>query len=195
MTIHQSSWCGFYTDPKSHFQNLKLQLKMSAVGGVARAGRRWWVGDGSVCWARRASLGLPVPSPRPPGAPALATPAPCSSARWSCPSCLQSFLHSLRLVCRPFPGPAHPALLGSPRLSAVPPPCQSHCCAQTQENLGAWSGADVGIPRLLGGELRTSRGFLAWLWWGWGSGALPFSEKQERPGVFLPEPGALLGLA
>lgn len=49
---------------------------MSAVGGVARAGRRWGDGGwGCLLGLQRASLGLPVPSSPPPGTPALATPA------------------------------------------------------------------------------------------------------------------------
>lgn len=48
----------------------------------------------------------------------------------------------------------------------------------------------MGIARLLEGELRIPCRFPAWV----EGKMVRFSEKQEIPGIFLPDPGALWGL-
>ena len=106
-------------------------------------------------------LGPPAPPSRPSGTLAPATPACLRFCTLASLSCLQSFLRSLPSVCGALSRPSSPALPAPPWLSAVPPPCQSPCCAQTQEHLGAWIGAFVGIcadPGAPGGAERSIRG-------------------------------------
>lgn len=128
MTVHQSSLCGFYANSKLHFQNTKLQLKMSAVGGVAGLGRVRWGGEECLLGSQRAQPGLlgplcPVPSSR--------DPQLCTHVLLLWLSGLPEFF-SLGLQC-PLSHPpgatitAHPASLG---LASAPHPLCFHssCC-------------------------------------------------------------------
>ena len=171
---------------------------MSAVGGVAIAGRRWWDGGWEcLLGLQRASLGLPVPSSPPPGTPALATPA----SLLFCTLVLAPFVSSPS--CIPFPwsaGPspstAHPALLDSPVALCSLSPCASLVAVHRPERTWGCGAEQTRVSLTCWEESREHHvGFWLDCGGGWGSGVLPFSEKQERPGVFLPEPGALLGLA
>lgn len=97
---------------------------MSAVGGVARAGRRWWDGGWEcLLCLQRASLGLPVASSLPPGTPALATPASlqfCTLVLLLFSPVLPAF-HSLGLQ-GPLPAQHTQHLQAPPWLPAAPPP-------------------------------------------------------------------------
>ena len=90
---------------------------MSAVGGVARAGRRRWGGVGSVCWACRAgwACGAPIPSSWNPGSGhtrLLAVLHAGLAPLVSSPSCVPS-----PRSAGPSPGPARPRV----RLPRGPP--------------------------------------------------------------------------
>lgn len=172
---------------------------MSAVGGVAGVGRKWWDG-GWEGWlgSQRASLGLPVPSSPPPETPSSghtsvlailctglaplasrpfhilfppsAVPFPQTSllsfglsssapAPTRCPLYLQGEV-APPLCC---PITAHVSPLGYPTTLHTPRPCCVFLLWTDTREPGSWSRAAVGIAWLLGRELRTSCGFLAWV--------------------------------